>query len=56
MPFKSKQQEKWAFATGQKFAHKWAHLSGQHHGKPGSKAAYRRLPAKVKKPKKRGRR
>ena len=24
MPFKSKKQEKWAFATHQKFAKKWA--------------------------------
>lgn len=38
MPFRSKQQEKWAFATHQDFAKKWADMSDQ-----GS------LPKKVKK-------
>ena len=40
MPFKSRAQEKWAFATKQKFAKKWADMS---EGK--------KLPKRVKKKK-----
>lgn len=29
MPFKSRQQEKWAFATGQPFAKEWAAVTDQ---------------------------
>lgn len=29
MPFKSRQQEKWAFATKQPFAKKWADMTNQ---------------------------
>ncbi len=29
MPFKSRQQEKWAFSTGQPFAKKWAAMTNQ---------------------------
>ena len=29
MPFKSRQQEKWAFATHQPFAKKWADMTNQ---------------------------
>jgi len=29
MPFKSKKQEKWAFATKQPFAKKWAKVTNQ---------------------------
>lgn len=29
MPFKSRQQEKWAFATKQPFAKKWADITDQ---------------------------
>lgn len=52
MPYKSKQQQKWAFATDQPFAKEWAHKTGEHHGKKGSKAAYAALPKKVKSTKK----
>lgn len=31
MPFKSRAQEKWAFATGQPFAKKWAAMTDQKH-------------------------
>ncbi len=41
MPFKSRDQEKWAFATGQKFAKQWANMTDQ-----------KNLPKKVKKAKK----
>ena len=29
MPFKSRRQEKWAFATGQPFAEEWAAMTDQ---------------------------
>jgi hypothetical protein len=41
MPFKSLQQEHWAFATKQPFAKKWADMTNQ-----------KSLPKKVKKKKK----
>lgn len=41
MPFKSKKQWKWAFATGQPFARRWAHET-----KGGKKKRYRKLPSK----------
>lgn len=51
MPYKSKAQERLFFADPRlkKYAHKWAHESGQHHGRKGSKAAFKRLPEHVKK-------
>lgn len=52
MPFRSKQQQKFAFATDQPWAKKWAHETGEHHGKKGSKAVYASLPKKVKPTKK----
>lgn len=45
-PFKSKAQQRWAFATHKKWARGKAHATGEHHGTPGSKAAYARLPAR----------
>jgi hypothetical protein len=53
MPYRSKAQERKFFADPRlrKYAHKWAHESGQHHGRKGSKAAFRRLPEHVKKKK-----
>lgn len=43
MPFKSRQQWKWCFATGQEFCHRWAHET---QGKPVDR--YRDLPKKVR--------
>lgn len=43
--FKSKKQWRWAFATHQKFAHKWAHRTPG-----GKKIRYRRLPLRVGRP------
>ena len=48
MPFRSKAQWKWAFATKQKFARRWAHKT-----KGGKKTRYRRLPTR-KGPRRRG--
>lgn len=42
MPFRSKKQWKFAFATDQKWARKWAHET---------KRSYKALPSKVKKSK-----
>ena len=57
MPYKSKAQERLFFASPRlkKYAHKWAHESGQGHGKKGSVQAFRRLPEHVKKKRKRTR-
>ena len=43
MPFRSKRQWRWAFATDQPFAHRWAHETPG-----GPKKRYRQLPAKVR--------
>jgi|KBSSwiStaDraftv2_1062776.scaffolds.fasta_scaffold105552_7 hypothetical protein len=43
--FRSKKQWRWAFATHQKFAHKWAHETPG-----GKKVRYRRLPTRVGRP------
>ncbi|QFG13189.1 hypothetical protein SEA_STEAMEDHAMS_4 [Gordonia phage SteamedHams] len=42
--FKSKKQWRWAFATKQPWARRWAHAT-----KGGKKTRYRRLPRKVRK-------
>jgi hypothetical protein len=57
MPYRSKAQERKFFADPRlrKYAHKWAHESGQKHGKKGSVQAFRRLPEHVKKKRKRKR-
>ncbi len=47
--FQSRAQVKWAFATHQKFARKWAHRTGMHSSitrRLGHSPAYRRLPAR----------
>lgn len=55
MPFKSKRQQKWAFANKKSFAKKWAHATGEGgskkhpKGSKASKSAYAKLPNKVKK-------
>lgn len=43
--FRSKKQWRWAFATKQKFAHKWAHETPG-----GPRVRYRRLPTRVGRP------
>lgn len=44
MPFRSKRQWRWAWATGQKFARRWARKT------PGGKGTrYRRLPGRKRK-------
>lgn len=45
MPFKSKKQWRWAFATKQKFARRWAHAT----------RSFRTLPTRKKVPGRRGR-
>ena len=41
MPFRSKRQWRWAFATGKSWARRWAHET------PGGKGVrYRRLPSR----------
>ncbi len=45
--FMSKQQVRWAFATHQKFARRWAHNTGMHSAitkRLGRSPAYRKLP------------
>jgi hypothetical protein len=43
MPFRSQKQWRWAFATGQRFARRWARKT------PGGKGTrYRRLPRRRK--------
>lgn len=44
--FRSKKQWRWAFATHQPFAHKWAHKTPG-----GPKVRYRRLPTRVRRKK-----
>ena len=44
MPFRSKKQWKWAFATKQSFARRWAHET-----KGGKVKRYRKLPNKRRK-------
>ncbi len=48
-PFKSKAQQRLFFANPKlrKYAKAKAHATGEHHGQPGSKAAYARLPARL---------
>lgn len=43
--FRSKKQWRWAFATKQKFARRWAHETPG-----GKKVRYRRLPLRVGRP------
>lgn len=46
VPFTSRQQWKYAFATDQPWAHRWAHHT---------KTAYKKLPKRAKKKRKKGR-
>lgn len=58
MPFTSRAQQRLFFSNPKlkKYAHKWAHETGEHHGKKGSKAAYSKLPERVKRTKRTKRR
>jgi len=58
MPFRSKKQQKFAFATKQPWARRWAHETGEGgskshpKGSKRSRSAYAKLPTKVKMKKK----
>jgi hypothetical protein len=43
MPFKSRQQQKWAYATKQPFRHRWSRATKK------KKGGFKSLPARVKK-------